>query len=180
MNWVIEVEKVFEERRVIMEGIYEAKTIELPGVECRVLEPIRVKIVVALAKDGIAVGGYVKTVLEHPCDRCLKPVQLQIHGTIEALYKHISEAPKEKEEELQSLRNVLYYSSDKIDLSDRIIEAIIVDVPMRVLCKPDCKGLCPHCGADLNEDPNHSCREYKIDPRLSKLLLLSKKASKEG
>lgn len=179
MNWVIDLEKLTKERRMILKGIYEAQTVELPNMQCRVLQPIEVKIVAVMTKDGIAVGGYVKTVLEHPCDRCLKPVELKIHGTIEALYKPLSEAPKEKEEELKSLRNVLYYSSDSIDLSERIIEAIVVDVPMKVLCKPDCKGLCPYCGADLNEDPNHTCEEYKIDPRLSKLLLL-KKTNKEG
>lgn len=179
MNWVIELEKLSQERKVIMEGIFEAKVVELSNIRCKVLQPIKVKMVVVMAKDGIAVGGYVKTVLEHPCDRCLKPVELKINGTIEALYKHISEAPKEKEEELQSLRNVLYYSSDRIDLSERIIEAIVVDIPMRVLCKPDCKGLCPYCGTDLNEDPEHLCKRQEVDPRLNKLLLL-KRTNKEG
>lgn len=179
MNWIIELERLSQERKIVLEGIFEAKTIELPNVQCKVLQPIKVKMVVVMTKDGIAVGGYVRTILEHPCDRCLKPVELKINGTIEALYKHISEVPKEKEEELQSLRNVIYYSSDRIDLSERIIEAIVVDVPMRVLCKPDCKGLCPRCGTDLNEDPEHLCEDQKIDPRLSKLLLL-KKTNKEG
>ncbi len=179
MNWVIELEKLSQERRMILEGIFEAQTVELPGVQCKVLRPIEVKMVVVMAKDGVVVGGYARTVLEHPCDRCLKPVQVKINGTIEALYKPINEAPKEKEEELQSLRNVLYYSSDKIDLSERIIEAIVIDAPMRVLCKPDCRGLCPHCGTDLNDDPKHVCEENRIDPRLNKLLLL-RKINEEG
>jgi len=180
LNWTIEVEKVTKERRIFLQGIYDAETIDLPGAKCKVLEPIKVKIVAAVTKDGIAVGGYVKTVLEHPCDRCLKPVRLPINGTIEALYKPESSIPKEKEEELQSLRNVIYYSSDKIDLSERILEAIVVDVPMKVLCKPDCKGLCPYCGTDLNENADHSCAEKISDPRFSKLLSLKEDAGKEG
>nr|WP_041446329.1 DUF177 domain-containing protein [Pseudothermotoga thermarum] len=180
MNWVIEVEELLRKKRIFLEGTYEAEFLDLPFAKCKVLESIKVKMVAVITKDGIAVGGYAKTVVEHPCDRCLKMVKLPINGTIEALYKPISEAPKTKEEQLESLRNVIYYSSDKIDLSERIIEAIVVDVPAKVLCKPDCKGLCPRCGADLNEEKDHRCQEEDIDPRLMKLLKIKAQIQKEG
>ncbi|HBT25559.1 MAG TPA: DUF177 domain-containing protein [Pseudothermotoga sp.] len=180
MNWVIDTEILSQERRIFIEGFYEADYVDLHSYRCKVLEPVKVKIVAVVAKEGIAVGGYVKTTIEHPCDRCLKPVHLAINGTIEALYKPIDEAPEEREEELQSLRNVIYYSSGRIDLTDRILEAIVMDVPMRVLCNENCKGLCPRCGADLNENTDHSCEEQSIDPRLGKLLILKKSIHKEG
>jgi uncharacterized protein len=81
---------------------------------------------------------------------------------------------------LNSLRNVLYYDSDQIDLTDRIIEAIVVDIPMKVLCSENCKGLCPYCGADLNEEENHRCVEQDFDPRWKKLFLVKQNLTKEG
>jgi uncharacterized protein len=44
-----------------------------------------------------------------------------------------------------------YFRGEKINLRDPIQEQVILALPDRVLCKPDCKGLCPQCGADLNE-----------------------------
>ncbi len=180
MNWVIEIETLMKERRIFLEGVYEAEYVDLPAARCRVLEPIKVKIVAVLTQDGIAVGGYVRTTVEHPCDRCLRMVKVPVSGTVEALYKPLSEAPKTKEEQLESLRNVLYYSASKIDLSERILEAIVVDVPTRVLCKPDCKGLCPKCGADLNEEQDHHCSYESVDPRLMKLTKIKTQLLKEG
>ncbi len=180
MNWVLEIETLLKERRIFLEGIYNVEYVDLPVAKCRVLEPVKVKIVAVITHDGIAVGGYARTSIEHPCDRCLKMVKVSINGTIEALYKPISEAPKTKEEQLESLRNVLYYSTDKIDLSERIIEAIVMDVPTRVLCKPDCEGLCPICGADLNEEQNHSCSKQNVDPRWTNLLKIRAHLHEEG
>jgi len=180
LDWTISVEDVLLKRRLILNGIFEADYIDAPNARCRVVEPIQVKIVVVAARDGIAVGGYARTVIEHPCDRCLKPVLLPINGTIEALYKPVSQMPTSEEEELNSLRNVLYYDSDQIDLTDRIIEAIVVDIPMKVLCSENCKGLCPYCGADLNEEENHRCVEQDFDPRWKKLFLVKQNLTKEG
>ncbi|MBC7116239.1 MAG: DUF177 domain-containing protein [Pseudothermotoga sp.] len=180
MNWTISVEDVLLRKRVILQGVFEAEYVDAPGARCRVVEPIKVKIVVVAARDGIAVGGYARTTIEHPCDRCLKPVFLPIHGTIEALYKPVSEMPVSDQEELKSLRNVLYYDSDQIDLTDRIIEAIVVEIPMKVLCSDNCKGLCPYCGANLNEEKDHKCIEDSVDPRWKKLFLVKQNLTKEG
>ncbi len=180
LDWTISVEDVLLKRRLILKGVFEAEYVDAPNARCRVVKPIEVKIVVVAARDGIAVGGYVRTTIEHPCDRCLKPVLLPISGTIEALYKPVSEMPTSEEEELKSLRNVLYYDSDRIDLTDRIIEAIVVEVPMKVLCSESCKGLCPHCGADLNEEREHKCTHEDVDPRWKKLFLVKQNLTKEG
>lgn len=55
-----------------------------------------------------------------------------------------------------------------IDLTQALREQILLEIPMRPLCKPDCLGLCPECGKNLNEGPCDCVRET-IDPRLAKL-----------
>ncbi|MCD6104117.1 MAG: DUF177 domain-containing protein [Thermotogae bacterium] len=169
MEFVIDLDELGKRGKLTLQGIYPLDSVDFVTGPCPVLEPAFVKIVVVKTDLGIAVGGYVKTIIEHPCDRCLEPVAVPINGTIEALYKNSEQ--NERQEETQDLRNVIYYSGNRIDLSERILEAIIVDIPSRVLCKPDCRGLCPYCGENLNEHPDHECEsnDSSADPRMNKL-----------
>ncbi|MCD6449201.1 MAG: DUF177 domain-containing protein [Thermotogaceae bacterium] len=157
MEWKIDTGVLKKKERVILEGIFELDYLELDIGKMPILEPVKVKMVVVRAKDGIAVGGFVKTAIEHPCTRCLTPVRLEINGTIEALYVPEAYRDEKSEVELENLRNVIYYKNPVIDLTDRIIEAMVLEVPEQVLCRPDCKGLCPYCGINLNEHPDHVC-----------------------
>lgn len=180
MEFVIDLDELGKHGKLTLEGIYPLNSVDFVTGPCPVLEPAFVKMVVVKTNLGIAVGGYVKTAIEHPCDRCLEPVVVPINGTIEALY--INSEQREWQEETQDLRNVIYYSGNRIDLSERILEAIIVDIPLRVLCKPDCRGLCPYCGENLNEHPDHECKkttDFNADPRMNKLKDL-KQIIKEG
>ena len=110
------------------------------------------------AKDEIFVNGTVECQVEDLCYRCLKPTTETIKGIIEAtyVYGHENDTMK-KEKELESLENVIYYVGSEIDLFERVIEALIIAIPPRFLCDEKCKGLCPFCGEDLNENPNHVC-----------------------
>ena len=174
MNWKLDLGIFRKKKRIVLEGIYEMDYVDLDMGKMRVLEPVKVKIVVVRVKDGVAVGGYVKTAIEHPCTRCLTPVRVDINGTIEALY--LPESVREvegKEVRLENLKNVIYYTNPVVDLGERIVEAIVMDVPQQVLCRPDCKGLCPYCGINLNEHPDHKCD--KIDLSFdSKFAVLAK------
>ncbi|KUK80377.1 DNA-binding protein [Mesotoga sp. Brook.08.105.5.1] len=110
-------------------------------------------------KDSIIVTGSVKTILEENCARCLKEVSIPIEGTIEATYVLQDSVVFEEDRTSADLDNVLRLEGDLLDLSERVIEAIIVEVPQKVLCKRDCAGLCPYCGANLNDEQNHSCQK---------------------
>jgi len=115
-------------------------------------------IMIFKAKDEVFVNGTVECRLEDLCYRCLKPTAQNIKGDIEAAYIYGNENDTIlKEKELESLENVIYYVGSEIDLFDRVIEALITAIPQRFLCDENCKGLCPFCGEDLNENPNHTC-----------------------
>ncbi len=63
--------------------------------------------------------------------------------------------------------------SEKIDLDKAVIDNIVLKLPTKLLCKPDCKGLCSICGGNLNE-VKCNCNDLKIDPRFEKLKQLIK------
>lgn len=71
--------------------------------------------------------------------------------------------------------DIFFFSGNDIELSPHIVNEIVLHWPSQVLCKPDCKGLCPQCGENLNKT-NCSCKrdEYKIDPRFAVLKKLLK------
>ncbi len=110
--------------------------------------------------DGthIVVSGTVRTSGVYPCSRCLTPVSVDRNATLSEVYGAEAELPDD----------VLPYNGEYIDLTETIRETLILSEPMKVLCRPDCKGLCPQCGANLNEGPC-SCPTDKIDPRLAVL-----------
>lgn len=117
--------------------------------------------------DGnhMVVRGEIHTAGMYSCSRCLTPVSVDRNATLSEVYGTEAELPDD----------VLPYNGEYIDLTETIRETLILSEPMKVLCRPDCKGMCPQCGANLNEGPC-SCPTDRIDPRLAVLgdLLKSK------
>ena len=157
----LKIDALKHEKTLHLEEVLNWKELELDGESYPYFKPVAVKIEATFSKGRISVSGNVTTGIIHPCDRCLEPVYLDINGKIEALYLPQSEKPKyvEKSVELTDLESTFYYSPNDefIDLEERIVEAIIMEVPIKVLCSEDCKGLCPYCGINLNKHPDHVC-----------------------
>jgi uncharacterized protein len=112
------------------------------------------------AKDYIDVAGRLTVVVELACSRCLEPFDWSLSQPFELTYSQ--KIPKElhgDESQEQGLTaeqiGVIYYEGEEIDFSDAIQEQVVMAMPYKVLCKEDCKGLCPHCGTDLNQ---HTCQ----------------------
>lgn len=120
----------------------------------------------AFWSDGnhLVVQGTIHTSGIYPCSRCLTPVSVDRKETLSEVFGTEAQLPED----------VLPYNGEYIDLTEAIRDTLILSEPMRVLCREDCKGLCPQCGANLNEGPC-SCPTDKIDPRLAKLGELFKK-----
>ena len=94
--------------------------------------------------------------LHGPCMRCLADSVLDLH--VDAREYHAAEAGSA--EELRSE----YVVDDQVELSAWARDAIALSLPDKILCRPDCAGLCPVCGRDLNREP-HEHEEEAVDPR---------------
>ena len=107
------------------------------------------------------------------CDRC----STEYDRSVESEYKmvYLLRNVYDKEEAI----DVTYLSpqTDKIDISKDVRDYIILSVPMKKLCKEDCKGLCYKCGIDLNEG-DCDCTDEETDERWNKLLELKNKLNK--
>ena len=150
--------------RAYIEGEAFLSEIETPTATLPLRSPLHYEIQILRNKEDFLLSGTVSAVLEYPCARCLESVDLALSGQIEATYKKSPKKISEEEIELEDLENVIYYEAMTFDLSERLIEAILVEIPSKVLCKEDCKGICPYCGENLNNVAEHRC---KIESELS-------------
>ena len=105
------------------------------------------------------------TVMEFSCSRCAEPVSRDYSLPVEATLSEGLEDPDAIEN-----ADVLLIENASIDLDEAVREALILDADMVFLCSPDCKGLCPRCGKNLNLG-DCGCRA-EPDPRLAGLLKL--------
>lgn len=108
-------------------------------------------------------NGYI--VLEIPCDRCLKPVDYKI----DIDYFKDLDMNKTSEEKIAELDEENYLDGTNFDFEVLIHNEILVNLPMKVLCRNDCKGICNRCGANLNMG-SCKCDVAELDPRMSKIL----------
>ena len=106
-------------------------------------------VVLTNAGDGILVTGIVRAHAQGACDRCLEPAHFDIAGEIEEYY--LFEEPEDADAYEDGFE--LVGPERTVDLSGAIWDAMVMDTPFVVLCRPDCAGLCPTCGANLNEGP---------------------------
>jgi len=104
-----------------------------------------------------------KTGTRYICDRCLKEFESHFDEQSEQLYQ-LGHSDLDSDEEIQLLPE----NTKEIDLTKAIQDTFFMSRPIKVLCRADCKGLCPHCGVNLN-DESCQCDEKTIDPRLQKL-----------
>lgn len=108
------------------------------------------------------IKGNISAVLRLQCSRCLSDYDYDLEEGFEELF-----VPENVEGDWEE-ENVHPLESDEINITDMVKEIILINIPYIPLCSKDCKGLCPVCGTNLNEE-TCDCKVEKIDPRLADL-----------
>ena len=128
-----------------------------------------------LTVKDIRVVGSFSVAVETRCARCLDPVSNSLSETYDLLYRpqgvdaagdDASIGPSETE--------ISYYQGEGLQLEDVLKEQVLLALPAKQVCSPGCKGLCPHCGCNLNQETCH-CAVTIADPRWGALEEIRKK-----
>jgi uncharacterized protein len=143
----------------IVEFAITASQLVYNNEEIRTLEPIKVTGTVDVAEGVAAVKLTATTRLSETCSRCLEEFERD-------LIVEIDETIAEGGEDEEGL--VPVQEGGFIDLKDVVLNSIYISMPIKVLCKEDCKGLCQSCGTNLNIR-ECDCASLDEDPRLSAL-----------
>jgi uncharacterized protein len=124
---------------------------------------------VRLSGNQVFVNGHVDTRVQVECDRCLKPVELPVNADFTLEYISGSDYESSQVAELtEDAMLVAVFDGEAIDVDEIVKEQILLAVPTRMLCREDCKGICPDCGSDRNTG-ECNCVTTEIDPRWAAL-----------
>ena len=124
--------------------------------------PIQIKGAVT-NRAGIVTCEYVADYsMDVMCDRCLRELKQEFSQRFShVLVPHLENEAEDSDE-------LLLVEGQQLDMEQLATDDILLNLPAKILCDPDCKGLCPKCGANLN-DGDCGCRNREIDPRLEAL-----------
>jgi DUF177 domain-containing protein len=121
-----------------------------------------------IIKD-IRLRGRLSAGLELQCARCLEPVRQDVKREFELLYRPLgTDAGRDELSVTDAEAEIGYYQGDGLLLEDVLREQLLLALPLKVTCREDCKGLCPHCGKNLNQE-QCSCSTEVEDPRWAAL-----------
>ncbi len=176
MAMVIETEELERNPGKVLEFTFEESfgSFEYKGESVEFAEDVLVKGGAVRVKDGFMVWGDIITTLRLHCSRCLSSFDFPLELEFEIEYRRGVEEAHSKERSLKEDDfRISYFSGENIDIEDDVKQFIILSIPMKPLCKEDCKGLCPICGKNLNEGECKCSREAE-DPRWNALKELVK------
>jgi uncharacterized protein len=152
------------------------------GTVC-INRPVKVHIHARLAGESVLIDGRLRTGTRLECGRCLEPFDFDVE--VDFSTTALPDKPVELEsgaaDEIELMADevdAIVYRGDSIDLRDEIAQQIIMALPFKPLCRETCKGLCSHCGANLNRTPCQ-CHDKKGNSPFTVLGTLSFPRKKE-
>lgn len=131
------------------------------GVSYPVSEPVMAQGVVRNTAGVLLMKGSVTTTIHGICDRCAAEFDRDIDFPIDVVL--VTELASEENED----EWVFPLEGDSADLDDIVRTVFVLNLDSKLLCKDDCKGLCPRCGKNLNDAPCLCQKE--LDPRFAAL-----------
>ena len=123
---------------------------------CEFTAPLKAALRARQIGDIVEVDGSISTAVRLNCGRCLQSFEMPLASTFVLTYtpgelepEHSDTHPEELELTTENI-GLTYFTGEDINLNNEIQEQTVLAFPFRALCKPDCRGLCPTCGVDLN------------------------------
>jgi DUF177 domain-containing protein len=121
----------------------------------------------------IRVKGHLAVRMQAECDRCLEPAEYPIDCDFELYYRPVAEGYGEEKAIDAGEAEMGFYENDGVELNEALREQVLLTLPMRRLCKQSCKGICPVCGQNRNQNECR-CQTEAVDNRWAALKELSK------
>ncbi len=154
-----------EDSRAEFDFTVEPNEIDLESEDAEIIKSAEVS---GDIKKGIVqtdVAGEIKTGVRLECSRCLTSFEKKLEIPFTAVFVTTENYTEEAEKELdESELDVSIFGGDKIDLKELVREQIGLNLPTKIFCGEECKGLCQKCGANKNLI-DCKCKESEIDPR---------------
>jgi uncharacterized protein len=157
--------------------VFQPGVIDL-GIDARQRSPLRASGRAEVVEEhhgkheviqDIRLRGHLETELDLQCARCLEPVKQDVKRDFELLYRPVGiDAGRDELSVTDAEAEIGYYQGGGLLLEDVLREQVLLALPLKITCRADCKGLCPQCGKNLNQE-QCSCSIEIEDPRWAAL-----------
>ncbi len=148
-----------------IEDQIEIKDIEINGRNIKLIKPVKINGNIYKVGQDKLLDITIDYIYSERCGRCLeefsKSSKTNLTGNIMIGSEDNYDFQDEDDE-------IIFYDGITLDLTEDIINAIILDLPIKPICKEECKGICQECGVDKNKQACN-CEVENLDPRLAKL-----------
>jgi len=139
-------------------GTFPVLTEMVDSGVCEFLAPLKAALRAQQIGDIVEIEGNISTTVRMDCARCLQSFEMPLESSFALTYSQEEPVPEQSDayqEELELTAEdmgLIYYQGKEINLKNEIQEQVVLAFPLRTLCRQDCRGLCPKCGADLNTE----------------------------
>src|SRR5262245_20189526 len=130
----------------------------------------------------IRINGTLSATVESMCSRCLEPARTNINKQFDLFFRERDEAMFDEDEEVEldeADTRTAFFTGTKLAMGDILREQILLALPMKALCRVDCKGLCPVCGTNLNSS-RCDCPKEDFHPHIETLRELKQRLEKRS
>ena len=122
--------------------------------------PVELDVRLESVVEGVLVSGSARAQAIGECVRCLDPIAIELDLDVQELFAYPDAAAADAEE-------IAQVEDELVDFRPVLRDAVVLALPLQPVCRDDCLGLCPTCGARLNDDPEH--QHDQVDPRWAAL-----------
>jgi uncharacterized protein len=127
-------------------------------------DPVTVDLKINYTENQYILRGQITTQAQTQCVKCLESFYLHLDAEVGWAVQEVSDPQEFADQEATEDFWFIERGQTQIDITSRVREIILVGLPDNPVCRSDCRGLCAHCGKNLNDGPC-DCRETKIDSR---------------
>jgi uncharacterized protein len=166
-------------RKLRVRKKYAPGTVDYHTNDFRQAEPLEVCATAELLEGQIRITGELHTRLEMTCARCLEPVNEDVVREFDLYYRPLASMTKQEQERLKlDDTDIGFFEGEGLFLADVLAEQVLLALPMKAICRSDCRGLCPECGVNLNNEECR-CEVHVSDLRIAPLARLKLEWSKK-
>ncbi len=176
MTYFIDLKDLAHDK-VSFKGSFEPGVIDFTGDYLRQVKPVDWNAGAERAGAEIRIAGSFETAVEMACSRCLEPAKYEVSKTFDLFFRQRDQLMFDEDDEIELNEKdtrTAFFSGTRLAVSDILHEQVLLALPMKALCKLDCKGLCPVCGTNVNTK-SCNCPQEQFNPNLETLVELKKR-----
>ena len=165
------------DEKVSLSGSFEPGIIDLSRDSARQSAPLDWTASAERAGGEIRINGSLRTTVEMTCSRCLEPARHDISKSFDLFFRQRDKMVFDEDAEIELTEEdtrTAFFTGTQLPIGDVLREQVLLALPMKALCRVDCKGLCPTCGINLNSG-TCDCPAEKFSPHMDTLLELKKR-----